>query len=90
MMTKHTQPVVFLLVGIGAGLAAVLTGRLWMTSLALSGGFFFAIALLIAIVISTEPELLRQHPGVHPGSIHFRKHKPVSGRGLAPSSDGES
>jgi hypothetical protein len=62
MMTKHTQPVVFLLVGIGAGLAAVLTGRLWMTSLALSGGFFFAIALLIAIVISTEPELLRQHP----------------------------
>jgi hypothetical protein len=62
MMTKHTQPVVFLLVGIGAGLAALLTGLLWMTSLALSGGFFFALALLIAILISNESQLLRQHP----------------------------
>jgi hypothetical protein len=62
MMTRRTQPVVFLFAGIGAGLAAVLTGRIWMTSLALSGGFFFATALLIAVLVSSESQLLRQHP----------------------------
>ncbi len=62
MMTKHIQPVVFLALGVGAGLAALLLGCAWMTSLALSGGFFFAFALLIAIFISNGSQAIRRRP----------------------------
>ncbi len=60
--SNAAKPIVFLTLGVGAGLAALFTGFAWRTSLALSGGFFFAVALLIAILISNGSQAIRWHP----------------------------
>ena len=56
-----SRAALFLIAGIASGLAVLVVGMVWRTSLALSGGFFFAVTLFLALCANKQFSEVRRH-----------------------------